>query len=261
MKRVHVLCAMRDTRVVRQLSKTMDKECAFFATRTGQAALEHAQRIQPDILIVDAVLERIDGIGVVERLRGMLGEQMPRVIGGSVMGFAHDAFARCGVSSTVTLPWDPALLERMIRGLIDDMDARIDWQGLMPSCSRARVLLTEMGVSEHLRGYTYLAQAAALVSADEARLYEIGERVYAPIARLEKTTPQSVERLIRHAIERAADTVGEHGIYAFFGNTIDPMRGKPTNGQMIAMLAQRVKTGRLHDMRLKKNEMGIDCAR
>ena len=49
------------------------------------------------------------------------------------------------------------------------------------------------------------------------------------------------QSLIRHAIERAADTVGERGIYAFFGNTIDPMRGKPTNAQMIAMLAQRVR--------------------
>ena len=50
-----------------------------------------------------------------------------------------------------------------------------------------------------------------------------------------------MERLIRHAVERTTDTVGVDGIYTFFGNTIDPMRGKPTNAQMIAMLAQRLR--------------------
>ena len=69
----------------------------------------------------------------------------------------------------------------------------------------------------------------------------IGERIYAPVADRLGTTPQNVERLIRHAVERTADTVGEHGIYSFFGNSIDPMRGKPTNAQMIAMLVQRLR--------------------
>ena len=72
-------------------------------------------------------------------------------------------------------------------------------------------------------------------------MFAVGRRLYAPIAQCFGTTAQNVERLIRHAVERTTDTVGVDGIYTFFGTTIDPMRGTPTNAQMIAMLAQRLR--------------------
>ena len=96
-------------------------------------------------------------------------------------------------------------------------------------------------MSETLRGFTYLSWAAALAAMQEERLGAVRQRLYMPVAERFDTTPQSVERLIRHAIERTADTVGARSIYTFFGNTIDPMRGKPTNAQMLAMVAERVR--------------------
>ena len=86
-----------------------------------------------------------------------------------------------------------------------------------------------------------LAWAAGLAYDNEARLFAVGRDLYAPIAQRFGATEAAVERLIRHAVESTMDSVGADGIYGFFGNTIDPTRGKPTNAQMIAMLVQRMR--------------------
>ena len=78
-------------------------------------------------------------------------------------------------------------------------------------------------------------------SSFEARLFAVGRSLYAPIAQRFGATEAAVERLIRHAVESTIDSVGADGIYGFFGNTIDPTRGKPTNAQRIAMLVQRMR--------------------
>ena len=83
--------------------------------------------------------------------------------------------------------------------------------------------------------------AAALVLDDESRMEAVGDRLYKPVAEHFGTTEQTVERLIRHAVESVMDARGVRRIYGFFGNSIDPMRGKPTNAEMIGMLAQHMR--------------------
>lgn len=241
MKRINVLCAMRDTAVVERLSRNMGERCTFFAVKNGEAALALAGRETPDILVIDAVLPYMDGIGVIDRMRGMLGGQMPEVIGGSVQSFADGEFARRGVKHRVSVPWDRETLQALIGQIIEHRDTYIDWDLALRYGEHAGQMLTHMGMNERLCGFTYLALAAGMARENEERLDAIWDKLYVPIAARQGTTPQSVERLIRHAVERTCDSVGEHGIYSFFGNTIDPMRGKPTNAQMIAMLTQRLR--------------------
>lgn len=241
MKRINVLCAMRDSRVVEGLRIAMDDRCLFRAVGSGDAALACAQRTLPDVLVVDAVLPRLDGVGVVERMRGMLGEKMPVVVGGSVLSFSDEAFARLGAQHLASVPWSEGQLLGILERIISGMNQEIDWQQAQGGFERAKELLRRMGMKESLRGFTYLAWCAALAAMSEERLGAVRERVYVPVAERMQTTPESVERLIRHAVERTADTVGAQGIYTFFGNTIDPMRGKPTNAQMIGMLGERVR--------------------
>ena len=87
-----------------------------------------------------------------------------------------------------------------------------------------------------------------MACASESRLFSIGTDVYAPIAKRYQTTNANVERLICHAIESTMSAARAKGVYTLFGNTIDPAKGKPTNAQVIALLAQR--------MRVEKNRMG-----
>ena len=241
MKKIQVLCAMRDPRVAESLCRAFDERCLFAVVRDGCAAMEAAKRTAFDVLIVDAVLPGLDGVGVVQSLGERLGERMPYVIGGSVHGFADERFKRCGVSCMANVPWDAQELGEKLRAWICRVDTQVDWAAAGQAHGQAQDILHEMGMNENLRGFSYLSWASALAARREDRLYAIGERLYAPIALHENTTAQSVERLIRHAIERTTDVVGEKGIYAFFGNTIDPMRGKPTNAQMIARVAQKIR--------------------
>lgn len=241
-RRINVLCAMRDSRVVEGLRKRMDERCLLRAVGSGDAALACAQRMPPDILVVDAVLPKLDGIGVVERIGQILGEtRMPVVIGGSVLSFSDEEFRRLGVRYLALVPWSESQLCALLEDVIRQMDTRVDWDGAHSGCLRAQELLRQMGMNPSLLGFTYLSWAAAIAAAQEERLGAVREKLYVPVAGRFGTTPQCVERLIRHAVERTADSVGARGIYAFFGNTIDPMRGKPTNAQMLAMLAERVR--------------------
>lgn len=113
----------------------------------------------------------------------------------------------------------------------------------MPAYVSAARLLRRIGMRDSLKGFDYLAWAAALAHQQKARMDCVGRCLYAPIARRFDTTPQSVERLIRHAVESTMDAIGAQAVYSFFGNTIDPTRGKPTNAQMLGLLVQRMRVG------------------
>ena len=243
MKKIHILCATRDAHAMDFLRrKLVDAEhCELHIAHDGAQALTCARRLAPDVLVVDAVLPGIDGAGLIDRMRAELGARMPRVIGGSVMGFASEALTRRGAERLVRVPWEGAELHSAITAVMESIRTRVDWESAKADHEAACALLQRLGMRQRLRGFDYLAWAAALACGREDRLYAIGERIYTPIALRASTTPQNVERLIRHAVESTMDAVGSQGVYGFFGNTIDPTRGKPTNGQMIGMLAQRLR--------------------
>lgn len=246
MRKRYILCAMRDFRVAQWLIRRLDdgERCMVRVVGNGDAVIDSVLRAVPDILVIDAILPHLDGLGVIDKLRIMLGERMPRVIGGTMMSFSDDGFRRRGVKWLVHVPWNENELEQAIGEALRELDTQVDWLRIAPGSERAGCLLEQLGMKKTLRGFSYLSWAAALVWDDETRMFAIGARLYRPIAAHFGTTPQSVERLIRHALESTMDAVGAHGVYGFFGNTIDPTRGKPTNAQMIGMLAQRMRVER-----------------
>ena len=226
--KTHILCAMRDSSTLTHMLRMLEdeQECTCRVVRSGEAALLSAKKRRPDVLVIDAVLPLMDGLGV---------------IGGYMMPFAKEGFERRGVNCLVRVPWEPQQLGEALMQMIEKTRLEVDWTHLSAACDRAGQLLSSMGMKTTLRGYEYLANAAALAWEDESRMDAVGERLYKPVAEHCGTTEQTVERLIRHAVESAMDTVGVLRIYGFFGNTIDPMRGKPTNAEMIGMLAQHMR--------------------
>ena len=242
-QKISVLCAVREDGVFRTLMQEMDdgETCVFCIVHSGSDALRMCGRMIPDILITDAILPVIDGPALVDRGREMLGKRMPRVIGGAMMPFARDSFERHGAARIVCVPWNLDEVRAALTDMIREIGSLIDWENLQPDVRRAGSLLRHMGMHPDLHGFGYLSWAAALAAQNESRLRAVGKMLYAPIAAKEGTTPQNVERLIRHAVERTMDVIGAEELYAFFGNTIDPARGKPSNAQMIGMLAQRIR--------------------
>ena len=208
--KTQVLCAMRDSRAVVHRLRLIEDEydCIFRIVQTGEAAMAAAQKCRPDILVVDAVLPLIDGLGVVDKMKEMFGQRMPRVIGGCMMPFAQEGFMRRGVMTLVRVPWEENQLAAALEEMIVKAREEIDWRSLASVCRRAGQMLEGMGMKPTLRGYEYLTQAAALVWRDESRMYAVGEKLYKPIAEHGRTTGATVERLIRHAVESTMDSVG-----------------------------------------------------
>ena len=240
LKKVHVLFAVRDCLVAESLRLEMDDEeyCTFHIVSSGLSAIAEAGRFLPDILVVDAVLPDIDGLGLVDYLRDTLGARMPRVIGGSMTSFGKRGFIRRGAVSVMRTPWDKEALRSELLVQMESIEFGIDWEQGIRLHDCICLLLSQMGMSDALKGYDYLAWAAALAYENEGRLFSVGRRLYTPIAEHFSTTPGNVERLIRHAVESMMNTGKAKHVYMHFGNTIDPARGKPTNAQAIAMMAQ-----------------------
>ncbi|MBR3796282.1 MAG: response regulator [Clostridia bacterium] len=241
--RMNILCAVRDERTLRGLRSELDdgEHCTVNIVSTGTAAIESIHRQGADILVIDALLPEMDGLCVIDCLRAELGERMPCVIGGSMMTFSDEGFARRGVKTVLRVPWQLSELREAVFKQIAAREEQIDWKHARSDCELAQNILDRMGMKHTLKGFAYLSWSAALAYENETRMQAIGEKLYAPIARRFAATPQSIERLIRHAVERMMDDAQLGGLYRFFGNTIDPTRGKPTNAQVIAMLVQRMR--------------------
>jgi len=240
---VHILCAVHDAAVVQRLSREMDdgEHCLFDIVRDGASALRYCQAHMPDILVLDAVLPVIDGLGVMDCLHTAQHSRMPRVIGGSVTRLSEAGFLSRGAQAVVHVPWNAVELRAALHAQMEAAQSVINWQELEPACQMAEEMLRRMGMNAALKGATYLAPAAALAFENESRLNAVGKCIYEPIAVRWGTTPQCVERLIRHAVESTMGAAQARGVYSLFGNTIDPARGKPTNAQIIALLAQRMR--------------------
>lgn len=251
---VHILCAVRDRQSLRPLIARMDDGvvCTIDVVTTGGQALDLCRKAPPDILVADAVLPGMDGLGLVEQLQRELGRRMPRVIGGARTPFARQGFLRRGASAVMAVPWDTAELERLILRERASMEAHVDWEALRPAQRHAGMLLRQMGMHASLKGFAYLSCAAALAFESEARMFHVGRDIYEPLAVHYGTSKENVERLIRHAIESTMSAARAGSVYSLFGNTIDPAKGKPTNAHVIALLVQRMRVEKNTEQQIAK---------
>ena len=188
----------------------------------------------------------MDGLGVLRKLAQK--QQRPAVI--IVSGFFNDHViqeaAELGAYYFMPKPCDiPALLERIrqitasrrVSGLVTAK------QGIAigaPQESLETVVtevIHEIGVPAHIKGYQYLREAIILTINDMDIINSVTKVLYPTVAKKFGTTPSRVERAIRHAIEVAWDRGDLETLQKFFGYTVSNVKGKPTNSEFIAMIA------------------------
>lgn len=230
---------------VLRVSAKSEGDIAFLRTvADGESALKACEELQPDVLILDLVMPKLDGVGVLEALRRQ--RKRPKVLVLTACGQEHyiqQALAH-GADYYVVKPFDIPTLFRRIRQLVREKP----FAPLPPSTRRrgyveqevAR-LITQLGVPPHYKGYAYLKEAISLVVNDAQLVTHMTKSLYPSVAARFNTSPDKVERAIRHAIETTWMKGNMDSIHDLFAYSIDVNKGKPTNSMFIARLADHVR--------------------
>ncbi len=245
---IRILVADDNQRFCEMLSRGLDVVPEFQvvgAAHDGVETVQMVQRLLPDLLVLDIIMPHLDGLGVLEQLHERQLEKMPRVI--VLSGMGQDSIAAMamllGADYYMLKPFDIDVLIKRAKDLLGD---RVG--GMMRTNFHRRdqlvvSLLAQINMPPTINGYQYLREAVNLVSVDSTLLRGITNKLYPMLAETFNSTSSRVERSIRHAIETTVNKGNMDVLYRFFGNTMDPQKGKPTNGEFIAMLAEYVRLG------------------
>ena len=213
----------------------------------GAEALRLARQEAPDLVLMDVLLPGLDGFGVLKQLREL--EKMPKVI--LVSAFCSDSVVseavELGASYFMFKPVErDALLDRMRALFSRDLPEErhpVELKNLVTS------VIHEIGVPAHIKGYQYLREAILIAVADMDVINAVTKVLYPEVAKRFGTTASRVERAIRHAIEVAWDRGDLETLQKYFGYTVSNAKGKPTNSEFIAMIADRLVLEQRKDRR------------
>lgn len=224
--------------------------------RDGIEAFDLITSKMPDIAILDIIMPHLDGLGVLEKIASTPISKRPLFIILSAVGqdkITQRALA-LGAEYYVVKPFDMDVLVSRIRQLKNvtspnvirsdyGNEIKTAYQPAAPRNLEVEVtsIMHEIGVPAHIKGYQYLRDAIMLVVKDLDVINSITKLLYPSIAREYNTTPSRVERAIRHAIEVAWSRGQVDTIDALFGYTVNLGKGKPTNSEFIAMVADKLR--------------------
>lgn len=214
----------------------------------GQEGLELVRKHQPDLMILDLVMPVLDGVGVLEQLSHMAGKQ-PEVLVLTAMG-SEDVINQVMRYSVRYFMIKPFTMEHICRRVSDILSQSPENGGIVPTLGLARrthsldeeitsVFLT-IGIPAHIKGYQYLREGVKMVMTQPQLIGSITKELYPGIAQRFDTSASKVERAIRHAIDVAWTKGRIENINRIFGYNIYTLHDKPTNGEFIALLADKM---------------------
>ncbi|MBR5224476.1 MAG: sporulation transcription factor Spo0A [Clostridia bacterium] len=217
----------------------------------GLDAIEAVKKHEPDVLVCDMIMPKMDGYAVLERLAEMEGAKRPGVIALTALG-RDDFIARAinlGVKYYMVKPIDLSALAQRVFEAAGEM-ARADAVGLrersVKECAasleeRIANLFLTVGIPAHIKGYQYLREAVKMAIDHPDVMGRITKELYPGIARRFGTTSSKVERAIRHAIEVAWNRGRIEALDEAFGRNVCSLDDKPTNGEFIALVSDRLR--------------------
>ena len=230
--------------------------------RDGNEAIDMLTTTMPDIVLLDVIMPHLDGLGVLEKLNMLRMDKKPICIMLSAVG--QDKITQkaitLGAEYYIVKPFDIELLIKRIREIkffktenkSTNLVAREKKQPYIEIANNdsnkeenLEALVTniihEVGVPAHIKGYQYLREAIMMVVNDIDVINQITKSLYPQIALKFSTTPSRVERAIRHAIEVAWGRGDQKTVENIFGYTVNALKGKPTNSEFIAMIADKLR--------------------
>ena len=210
---------------------------------------------KPDVVLMDIIMPKLDGLAVLDRVNHEPEMKKPAFIVISAVGqekTTEDAF-ELGADYYILKPFDrDTVLKRIKRARVKRPGVPVKIKAAETNVNEKEYLernletdvtniIHEVGVPAHIKGYQYLRDAIIMSVTDMEMLNSITKILYPTIAKQHQTTPSRVERAIRHAIEVAWSRGKMDTIEELFGYTVSGGKGKPTNSEFIALIADKIR--------------------
>lgn len=222
----------------------------------GLQALTIIRDKEPDVMLLDLIMPKLDGLGVLEKVhRTNDYKRIPYFVVVSAVSTDHitESAFELGASYYILKPFDAETILTRIKQLKQVSTSHLVVQKRSPLVESKTVslehnlesdvtnIIHEIGVPAHIKGYQYLRDAIMMSVNDGEMLNSITKLLYPSIAKQHKTTPSRVERAIRHAIEVAWSRGKMDTIDELFGYTVSNGKGKPTNSEFVALIADKIR--------------------
>ena len=245
-KRTSIMIADNSEEFCVSLSTALQRTERFNLVGTacdGEQAMQLLEERKPDILVLDLMLAKKDGLSILKSMAGW--ERRPAVVAtsGFMTDYVASAAAGLGVAYLILKPCDIEALVDRLEELRFDTGRSIPIRRAPGQSIEALVtgIIHEIGVPAHIKGYQYLREAIIIAVGDMDVINAITKVLYPQVAKTFQTTPSRVERAIRHAIEVAWDRGDLDTLQRFFGYTVSNTKGKPTNSEFIALIADKLQ--------------------
>ena len=224
------------------------------AADNGLDALALITELKPDLVLLDLVLTKLDGLEVLRRLPETGVKPHVIILSGFVNNKVVADCSNMGVDYFMPKPCDTPVLLSRIRQSVSAEDSLVPSAGFECAAVAQKKnqenmnleavvtdIIHEIGVPAHIKGYQYLREAIMITVQDMDVINAVTKVLYPEVAKRFCTTPSRVERAIRHAIEVAWDRGDLETLQKYFGYTVNSAKGKPTNSEFIAMIADRLQ--------------------
>lgn len=267
MENVNVVIVDDNPMILNTLDEVISSEAGLSVigrADNGKDAIDMIKDTQPDVVLLDLVMPQMDDITVVENIKkktSMLKNPafiILSAVGGEQM--TEEAF-QAGANYFLMKPFDKDILVNKIRRIgkrpvrpvpgkvleaplkaATPEEAAMNREEYMKEHLETDItkMLHELGIPAHIKGYQYLRDAISMVVRDREMMEAVTKILYPEIAKKNYTSSSRVERAIRHAIEVAWGRGSLEVIDELFGYTISTGKGKPTNSEFIALIADKI---------------------
>ncbi len=262
MERLNVAIADDNDRILELLGEIIssDKELTLVGkANNGEEMYQIIKNKEPDVVLLDLIMPKMDGLSVMERVNeDKTLKKSPNFIIITAVGqerITEDAFKK-GASYYIMKPFhNETVLNRIkhiqneVQNLQKEKIKTINCTGGMKEISlenRVTDMIHEIGIPAHIKGYHYLRDAILMAIEDMDVLNAITKILYPTVAKRHQTTSSRVERAIRHAIEVAWSRGKLDTLEELFGYTVSNGKGKPTNSEFIALVADTIRLEQKH---------------
>lgn len=219
---------------------------AVIIPKNGANVIEEIDREHYDVVLMDVFMSGMDALEVMEYINQNIANKPIVTLLSAVdtVDFEKQMLS-AGASYYFIKPISPKTVAKRIESLCKWRIAKSETGHYRWSKSDMEIVISNMmrdiGVPAHIKGYQYLRTSIMLCINDSEMLSSVTKLLYPSVAKQYDTTPSRVERAIRHAIEVAWDRGDVDVLSSYFGYTIQSERGKPTNSEFIAMIADKIK--------------------